>query len=68
MVADTKSDQEVYCECCMVVEVGVGDKYCWDCSNTIVQYLALRWDDLVTVDDRQGEMYLEDVRVGEALY
>jgi RNA polymerase subunit RPABC4/transcription elongation factor Spt4 len=69
MLGDGVGDQVMYCECCDVVMVQDGEKYCWGCSNVIVQYLAMRWDDVVVVmDDQQGEMYLEDVRVGEGLY
>lgn len=51
------------CECCTVVPVKVGEKYCVGCINDIVTYLAASYiaDEalyLIQVEDKYSELLL----------
>lgn len=41
---------EEYCEHCMVVSVAEGDKYCYACTQELVDSMALAYSENVAVD------------------
>jgi hypothetical protein len=54
-------DHVVYCENCMVVEVGMNDKYCDGCAQEMVDEMALRYDEMAV-------RYREGISVEEGWY
>lgn len=51
VTAWTKEDLAMYCEYCMVIALdNVSEKYCVDCANDVVEYLAVRFDEQGKVD------------------
>jgi hypothetical protein len=42
--------QKAYCEHCGLIEIPQGDKYCTECTNDIIDYLAMEYQESMRVE------------------